>query len=147
MYMMISMQVNWVDSVNSDSVSCFNLGSVVNYLPAMQEPQVTRVQFLGQEDPLVEEMTPHSSILAWRILWTQKAGRLQSIGLQRVRHNWSNLACTHDLNVIWIKRDSFFSVIHVGTHCPSPNTHVCVRYWIFCKLALTQHINILLHRR
>ena len=38
---MISMQMNVVDSVNSDSVNCLNLGSAVNYLPAMQEPQVT----------------------------------------------------------------------------------------------------------
>ena len=60
--------MNRVDSVNSDSVNCLNLGSVVNYLPATQEPQVTWVHFLGQEDPLVEEMTIHSGILAWSIL-------------------------------------------------------------------------------
>ena len=43
-----------------------------------------RVQFLGQEDRLEEDMATHSSILAWRIPWTQEPGRLQSIGLQRV---------------------------------------------------------------
>ena len=43
-------------------------------------------QSLGQEDPLEEGMATHSSILAWRIPWTEKPGRLQSIGLQRVRH-------------------------------------------------------------
>ena len=68
--------MNRVDSVNSDSVNCLNLGSVVNYLPEVQEPQVTWVQFLGQEDPLVEEMTTHSSILAWKIPWTEEPGRL-----------------------------------------------------------------------
>ena len=44
--------------------------------------QETRVLFLGQEDPLEKEMTIHSSILAWRIPWTEEPGRLQSIGSQ-----------------------------------------------------------------
>ena len=43
------------------------------------------VQSLGQEDPLEDETATHSCILAWRILWTEKPGRLQSMGLQRVR--------------------------------------------------------------
>ena len=42
---------------------------------------------LGRKDPLEEEMTPHSSILAWEIPWTEEPGGLQSLGLQRVRHN------------------------------------------------------------
>ena len=41
----------------------------------------------GQEDPLVEEMATHSNILAWETPWTEEPGRLQSMGLQRVRHN------------------------------------------------------------
>ena len=45
------------------------------------------VQSLGWEDLLEEEMATHSSILAWRIPWTEKPGGLQSIGLKRVRHN------------------------------------------------------------
>jgi len=44
--------------------------------------QESRVQFLGWEDPLEEEMATHSSILAWKIPWTEKPGRLQSMGLQ-----------------------------------------------------------------
>ena len=52
--------------------------------PAMQETQETWVGSLGQEDPLEEEMTAHSSILAWRIPWTEEPGRLQSMGSQRV---------------------------------------------------------------
>ena len=51
----------------------------------MQERQNTRVQSLGQEDRLEKEMTTHSSVLAWRIPWTEEAGGLQSMGLQRVR--------------------------------------------------------------
>ena len=46
-----------------------------------------QVRSLGQEDPLEKKMTTCSSILAWRILWTEESGRLQSMGLQRVRHN------------------------------------------------------------
>ena len=56
----------------------------VKNLPAMQE---TRVQSLGQEDPLEKGMATHSSILAWKIPWTVEPGRLQYMGLQRVRHN------------------------------------------------------------
>ena len=48
----------------------------------MQEMQETWVHFLGQEDPLEKETATHSSILAWRILWTQEPGGLQSMGSQ-----------------------------------------------------------------
>ena len=53
----------------------------------MKERQETRVRFLGQEDPLEEEMATHSGILAWRISWTEEPGRIQSMGSQRVGHN------------------------------------------------------------
>ena len=53
-------------------------------LPAMRE---TRVRFLGREDPLEKEMAIHSSIIAWKIPWTEEPGRLQSMGLQRVGHD------------------------------------------------------------
>ena len=56
-----------------------------------------RVRSLGWEDPLEEDTATHSSILAWRIPGTKETGRLQSIGSQRVRHNWSNLAGLHAL--------------------------------------------------
>ena len=58
-------------------------GSVVKN-PAMQEKWV---QALGQEDLLEKEMATHSSILAWKISWTQQPGGLQSMGSQRVRHS------------------------------------------------------------
>ena len=51
-----------------------------------------QVQSLGWEDPLEKDVAIHSSILAWRIPWTEEPGGLQSIGSQRVRHDWSNLA-------------------------------------------------------
>ena len=56
-----------------------------------------RVQALGWEDPLEKEMATYSSILAWRIPWTEESFRLQSIGSQRVRHDGSNLANTLNL--------------------------------------------------
>ena len=53
------------------------------------------VRSLGWEDPLEEGVAPHSSILAWRIPWTEEPGGLQSMGSQRVGHDWSDFACTH----------------------------------------------------
>ena len=50
--------------------------------------QETQVQALGQEDPPGKGMATHSSILAWRTSWTEEPGGLQSLGLQRVRHDW-----------------------------------------------------------
>ena len=57
---------------------------MVKNLPANTEDQVLS---LGQEDLLEEETATHSSILAWRIPWTEEPGRLQSIGSQRVGHD------------------------------------------------------------
>ena len=56
----------------------------IKHLPAMQE---TWVRFLSWEDPLEKEMAPHSSILAWRIPWTEEPSGLQSTGSQRVGHD------------------------------------------------------------
>ena len=60
------------------------IAQLVKNPPAMQE---TLVQFLDPEDPLEKEMATHSSILAWRIPWTEEPGWLQSVGLQRVGHD------------------------------------------------------------
>ena len=60
--------------------------------PTVQE---MRFQSLGWEDLLEKGIATHSSILAWRIPWTEEPGGLQSMGLHRVAHNWSDLACTH----------------------------------------------------
>ena len=54
-----------------------------------------RVWSLGQEDPMEKQMATHSSILAWRIPWTEEPGRQQSIESQRVRHDWSDSAHMH----------------------------------------------------
>ena len=60
-------------------------GQMIKNPPAMQEPSVW---FLGWEDPLEKGMATHSSILAWRIPWIEEPGGLQSMGSQRVRHDW-----------------------------------------------------------
>jgi len=60
------------------------VAQIVKNPPAMWE---TWVQSLGCKDPLEEGMATHSSILAWRIPWTEEPGRLQSMGSQRVRHD------------------------------------------------------------
>ena len=59
----------------------FRVAHTIKRLPTMQE---TQVQSLGREDPLEEEVTTHSSTLAWKIPWTEESGQLQSMGLQRV---------------------------------------------------------------
>ena len=60
------------------------------------------VRSLGQEDPLEKEMAIHSSTIAWKIPWTEEPGRLQSMGLQRVGHDWAtslSLAIRHSLSL------------------------------------------------
>ena len=60
------------------------MAQTVRGLPAMLE---TWVRFLGREDPLEKEIATHSSILAWKIPWTEEPDKLQSMGSQRVRHD------------------------------------------------------------
>ena len=62
----------------------FPVAQRLKRLPAMQE---TWIRPLGREDPLEKEMSTHSSILAWKIPWTEELGGLQSMGSQRVRHD------------------------------------------------------------
>ena len=52
-----------------------------------QEIQKMQVQLFGQEDPLDKKVATYSSILAWEIPWTEESGRLQSMGMQRIRHD------------------------------------------------------------
>ena len=68
-------------------VSGFSGDAVVKNLPANAGDTGGPGSIPGWEDPLEKEMATHSSILAWRIPWTEKLGELQSMGSQRVRHN------------------------------------------------------------
>ena len=80
------------------------VAQTVKRLSAMQE---TQVWSLGWEDPLEKEMAAHSSTLAWKTPWTEESGRLQSMGLQKVRHDWATslslFTCSIPLQVfnIW----------------------------------------------
>ena len=75
----------WEDVFRGQEVGWASLvAQIVKNLPPKQE---TPIQSLGQEDPLEKGVANHSSILAWRIPWTEEPGRLQSMGLQRVGHD------------------------------------------------------------
>jgi len=65
-----------LDNLNRTDTDFFPGGSSVKNLPAVQEMQKTRIQSLGQEDPLKEGLATHSSILSWRIPWTEEPGGL-----------------------------------------------------------------------
>ena len=67
----------------------FPNSSGVKNPPAMQDPQEKGVRSLGWEDPLEKGMATHSSVLAWKIPWTEEPGGLQSTGSQRVRQDWA----------------------------------------------------------
>ena len=82
-------------SCSQHSPWAFLVAQTVKKLPAMQE---TWVRSLGREDPLVKEKAIHSSILAWRIPWTEKPGRLQSTGCKELHTN---------------DRHFYFSLIHI----------------------------------
>ena len=84
-------------------------------LPPMRE---TQVWSLGREDPLEKEMATHSSILAWRIPWTEEPGGLQSTGSQRVGHDWVTL-----LTLLTLYREGWQTVV-----CRPDLTH-----YLFCK--------------
>ena len=83
----------------------------VQNLPAMQE---TQVQSLGWKDPLEKAMATHSSILAWRIPWTEEASRLQSMGSQGVGNNEVTNTCTFTLFLLIPK--SFLMVGEYSFH-------------------------------
>ena len=87
----------------------------IKHLSAMQE---TRVQSLGWEDPLEKEMAIHSSILAWRIPWREEAGRLQSMGLQRVEHD---RATSHMSIIIYVLK-------HTRNSTPESQTKLGTNY-------------------
>ena len=80
------------------SISSLVVQTVKNLL-AMRE---TWVQSLSQEDPLEYGMATHSSVLAWRIPWTKEPGELQSMGWQRVRHDWASN--THTVAVLILEK-------------------------------------------
>ena len=89
----------------------------LKHLPAMQE---TWVQSLGREDPLEKKMATHSSILAWRIPWTEEPGGLQSMGSQKVGHDWVTLL-TH----------SAFFMVQLSHPYMTTGKTISLTRWIF----------------
>ena len=95
---------------------------MVKSLPAMQQ---TWVWSLGQEDPLEKEMATHPTILAWRTPWTEEPGGLQSMGSQRVGHNWND--CHFDFTwsrsetrFVFLASDASFSSTILDSHSDLP---------------------------
>ena len=92
---------------------------MVKILPAMWEVQVP---FLGQEYSLEKGMATHSSILAWRIPWTEEPGGLQSVGSQRVGRDWATRFTTQSASAI--HQDPLWSQYRPRGVCPIPSLQV-----------------------
>ena len=84
------------------------VAQMVKRLPTMHE---TRVRSLGQEDPLEKEMATDSSIHAWKIPWTEEPGGLQSMGSQRIGHDWATSVCVCVCVCVWPFLTSSWEVI------------------------------------
>ena len=108
---------------------------MVKNLPAMWE---TRVWPLGWEDPLKEGMATDSSILAWRISWTEEPRGLQPMGSQRVRRDWAAKHCTAQyayVNLKFLVYPSLFSPLVMISLLP-----MSVGAFLFCKQVHLCHI-------
>ena len=111
-------------------------GTAVKNQLWIQETHEMQIGSLGREDPVEQEMATYSSILAWKIPWTEEPGGLQSMGLQRVRHDWVTKhththkqhthththTCRNKIGVI--KRDSWWRVL-VRTTCIAQAKSIC----------------------
>ena len=112
---------------------------IVKNLPAMRE---TWLWSLGWEDPLEKGMATHCSILAWRIPWTEESGRLQSMGLQRARHDWGTFTFFRGSSRPrdWTNLSSFegrFFTFWASRDAPS------IAYWVhIIHQGLPRHWNI-----
>ena len=104
------------------------VAQTVKNLPAVQE---TLVQSLGWEDPLEEGRTTHSSILAWKIPWTEEPGGLQSMGSQRVRQDWSDLALMQWTTYLFPKWEKTESALYYQ--------------YCFCVYTVWEHVRNIKH--
>ena len=101
-------RVKWCFKLYYSPVSCLQaslVGQLVKNLPEVQE---TQVWSLGWEDHLEKEMATHSTILAWKISETEEPGGLQSMGSQRVRHDWATN--THFMSTFILFMSACFSI-------------------------------------
>ena len=94
-----------------------------------------QVQSLGQEDPLEKGMATHSSILAWRIPWTEEPGGLLSMELQRVGHDWVTFTQRASLVIQWLRiclalqGTPVWSLVQEDSTCLGATKPVCHNYW------------------
>ena len=109
-YIPFSSTKSFSDASNRTSLilSVSMMAQMVKNLPAVQE---TQVWFLGWEDPLEKRVATHSSILAWRILWTEEFGGLPSMGSQTVRHDWVTNTFLFPWTLYFIKTDISYYLI------------------------------------
>ena len=105
--------------------------------------QETWVQFLGWEDPLEKGIATHSSILAWRMPQTEEPGELQSMGSQRVRHDWGSHTHTHILNLYIVKREQLPTpVFWSGEFHGLCTAHGVAKSWTWLTFTYIKHILI-----
>ena len=105
------------------------VAQMVKRLPAMQE---TGVRFLGWEDPLEKEMAIHSSTLAWKIPWMEEPDKLQSMGSQRVGHDWAtslSLGCSGREHLTYL-RGSTPQVLPGEKPPQAPEVSTCQECWV-----------------
>ena len=95
----------------------FLMAHMVKNLPAIWKTQVWSLRW---KDPLERGMATHSSILAWRIPWTEETGGLQSMGLQRVRHDWATNTFTFP--VLYSRSLLVIYFIYSNVHILPPNS-------------------------
>ena len=93
--------------VYANTMPLYIRGLVAQTVKRLSTMQETQVQSLGQEDPLEQKMAIHSSTIAWKIPWTEEPGRLQSMGSQRVGHDW---ATSLSLSFTFIYKGTWTSV-------------------------------------
>ena len=111
-------------------ISPFPLPASLELFPLIMKYHQEFINFCNKFYFLEKEMTTHSSILAWRILWTEEPGRLLSIGSHKVEHNWSNLAAAAAATS-WVAqlRQRFLLLVHSWSHIHSlsilSNSFVC----------------------
>ena len=108
---------------------------------AMQETQEMQVRFLGQEDPLEEDMKTHSSILAWEIPWREGPGGLQSMGSHRVGHHWATTSSSNEVEKeiciqIILKYKAVCDVNTVLWEIRRVRDHLWI---LFCKYCLKEY--------
>ena len=109
----------------------------------MQETQETWVRSLSWEDSLEEGMATHPNIHTWRIPWPEEPGGLQSLGSERVRHDWSDLACTHLPSLS--SSFSYSPFPHHHHHCHHHHHyqhHLCSKKNSIRKILTSSHFTI-----